>query len=72
MAGRGVSAVFSAVIIATVFTVCNAGTALLPSYPLAVKSPYLSTWLPGNQISNAASAEPQFWAGQTLTWVKLS
>jgi hypothetical protein len=40
----------------------------LPSYPLAVKSPYLSTWVPGNQIGNAPTAQAEFWAGQLLTW----
>jgi hypothetical protein len=40
----------------------------LPSYPLAVKSPYLSTWVPGNQIGNAPTAQAEFWAGQPLTW----
>ncbi|OKL60941.1 hypothetical protein UA08_03712 [Talaromyces atroroseus] len=45
-----------------------AGTVSLPSYPLAVKSPYLSTWVPGNQTADAATAQPEFWAGQKLTW----
>lgn len=40
----------------------------LPSYPLAVKHPYLSTWVPGNQLDDIAKARPQFWAGQNLTW----
>jgi hypothetical protein len=40
----------------------------LPSYPLAVKNPYLSAWTPGNQITNASSAQTQFWAGQPFTW----
>ena len=40
----------------------------LPSYPLAVKSPYLSTWLPGSAASDAARAQPEFWTGQNLTW----
>lgn len=44
------------------------GTVNLPSYPLAFKSPYLSTWVPGKQVSDAATAEPEFWAGQKLTW----
>lgn len=48
--------------------VCNAATVKLPSYPLAVKSPYLSTWVPGNQMVDAASASPQFWNGINLTW----
>jgi hypothetical protein len=50
----------------------NAGTVNLPSYPLAVKNPFLSTWLPGNQISHAATAQPEFWAGQDLTWSVLA
>lgn len=45
-----------------------AGTVPLPSYPLAVKNPYLSTWLPGNYASDVATAQPQFWYGQSLTW----
>ncbi|CAK3896735.1 related to glutaminase A [Lecanosticta acicola] len=43
-------------------------TALLPSYPLAVKSPYLSTWVPGDQLSDIATAGPQFWTDEELTW----
>ncbi|KAF7187912.1 Glutaminase A [Pseudocercospora fuligena] len=43
-------------------------SANLPSYPLAVKSPYLSAWMPGSQIKNAATGQPQFWTGQSLTW----
>lgn len=45
-----------------------ATSASLPSYPLAVKSPYLSTWVPGDQLSNAATAKSQFWTGTELTW----
>jgi hypothetical protein len=40
----------------------------LPSYPLAVKHPYLSAWVPGNQLDDIAKARPQFWAGQNLSW----
>jgi hypothetical protein len=40
----------------------------LPSYPLAVKHPYLSTWVPGNQLDDIPTARPQFWAGQNLSW----
>lgn len=40
----------------------------LPSYPLAVKHPYLSTWVPGNQLGDIATARSQFWAGQNLSW----
>jgi Domain of unknown function (DUF5127)/Domain of unknown function (DUF4964) len=52
-------------------TLTNLGTSAdvnLPSYPLAVKSPYLSAWVPGNQIKNASTAQAEFWAGQSLTW----
>jgi hypothetical protein len=44
----------------------------LPSYPLAVKSPYLSTWLPGDQVVDIAAGQPQFWAGQDLMWSVLA
>lgn len=40
----------------------------LPSYPLAVKHPYLSAWVPGNQLDDIAQARPQFWNGQNLSW----
>ena len=51
----------------------NAGTVHLPSYPLAVKSPYFSTWGPGNQIlSSAATTQPEFWAGQFINWPVLA
>lgn len=40
----------------------------LPSYPLAVKHPYLSTWLPGDQLDDIATARPEFWSGQDLSW----
>ncbi|KAF7595094.1 hypothetical protein BBP40_007298 [Aspergillus hancockii] len=42
--------------------------ALPPSYPLAVRNPYLSAWMPSDQVKTLPSAEPQFWAGQSLTW----
>lgn len=41
---------------------------LPPSYPLAVRNPYLSAWLPGNQTQDLPSAVPQFWNGDELTW----
>lgn len=44
----------------------------LPSYPLAVKSPYLSVWLPGSAAGNAATAQPEFWTGEDLTWPVLA
>ncbi|KAL4786803.1 hypothetical protein BJX76DRAFT_346006 [Aspergillus varians] len=39
-----------------------------PSYPLAVRNPYLSAWMPSDQVATLPYAEPQFWAGQSLTW----
>lgn len=45
-----------------------AGTASISSYPLAVRNPYLSAWLPGDVAGDAPTAEPQFWQGQTLYW----
>lgn len=39
-----------------------------PSYPLAVRNPYLSAWMPSDQVQTLPYAEPQFWAGQNLTW----
>ncbi|RDW75810.1 hypothetical protein BP5796_06631 [Coleophoma crateriformis] len=38
-----------------------------PSYPLAVRNPYLSLWLPGDQVEDLPTATPQFWAGQDLS-----
>lgn len=43
-------------------------TVNLPSYPLAVKSPYLSTWLPNTGIADVATAQPEFWTGQSINW----
>ncbi|KAH8701553.1 glutaminase A L-glutamine amidohydrolase [Talaromyces proteolyticus] len=54
--------------LATLPALSLAGTVSLPSYPLAVKSPYLSTWLPGNQTNDVATGQPEFWAGQKLNW----
>lgn len=42
--------------------------ALPPSYPLAVRNPYLSTWMPSDQVQTLPFAESEFWAGQGLTW----
>jgi hypothetical protein len=39
-----------------------------PSIPLAVRSPYLSTWLPATELT---SATPQFWNGATRGFVGL-
>jgi hypothetical protein len=50
-----------------------AAVARLPSYPLAVKSPYLSTWVAGNQLlSSAPTAQPTFWNGINVTWPVLA
>lgn len=38
------------------------------SYPLAVRSPYLSTWIPGGLVANLSNASPQFWTGASLGW----
>ncbi|OJJ39889.1 hypothetical protein ASPWEDRAFT_49741 [Aspergillus wentii DTO 134E9] len=39
-----------------------------PSYPLAVRNPYLSVWLPGDSASDLPSSSPKFWSGGDLTW----
>jgi hypothetical protein len=38
------------------------------SYPLAVRSPYLSTWIPGGFVAHLPTASPQFWTGASLNW----
>ncbi|KAI9763028.1 MAG: hypothetical protein M4579_000091 [Chaenotheca gracillima] len=38
------------------------------SYPLAVRNPYLSAWLPGPDAAAIPAASPQFWFGNDLTW----
>ncbi|KAF2144083.1 uncharacterized protein K452DRAFT_223453 [Aplosporella prunicola CBS 121167] len=43
-----------------------------PSFPLAVKNPYLSAWLPGNQAADLPSAQPEFWYANKLTWSVLA
>ena len=58
----------SVLVLAALPRLAVAGSVNLPSYPLAVKSPYLSTWVPGNQIGDAPTAQPEFWAGQDITW----
>jgi len=36
-----------------------------PSYPLAVRTPYLSTWLPQAQVGSALNdGWAEFWTGQ--------
>jgi Domain of unknown function (DUF5127)/Domain of unknown function (DUF4965)/Domain of unknown function (DUF1793)/Domain of unknown function (DUF4964) len=54
----------------------SAGTILLggapvrpPSVPLAVRSPYLSTWLPATDLT---AANPQFWYGGTRGFTGLA
>ncbi|KAF7719040.1 Uncharacterized protein PECH_000222 [Penicillium ucsense] len=39
-----------------------------PSYPLAVRSPYLSAWIPGNDVASLPSHNAQFWEGNKLIW----
>jgi hypothetical protein len=39
-----------------------------PSYPLAVRNPYLSTWIPGGSVAELPSSTPQFWTGAELGW----
>lgn len=39
-----------------------------PSYPLAVRNPYLSTWMPSDRVQQLPHADSQFWAGQELGW----
>ncbi|KAJ5676037.1 hypothetical protein N7462_008934 [Penicillium macrosclerotiorum] len=39
-----------------------------PSYPLAVRSPYLSAWIPGSAVASLHSNNAQFWAGNKLIW----
>ncbi|KZP06336.1 DUF1793-domain-containing protein [Athelia psychrophila] len=41
------------------------------SVPLAVRSPYLSAWLPQGAGTALNDAWPQFWAGATLGWAGL-
>lgn len=38
------------------------------SYPLAVRSPYLSTWIPGSLVEKLPYSSPQFWTGANLGW----
>ncbi|KAK7032863.1 DUF1793-domain-containing protein [Favolaschia claudopus] len=41
---------------------------LPPSYPLAVRTPFLSTWLPQGTGAALNDVWSQFWNGQTLGW----
>jgi hypothetical protein len=38
------------------------------SVPLAVRTPYLSTWLPQGAGASLAGTWPAFWTGSTLGW----
>ncbi|KAB8360622.1 hypothetical protein FH972_024360 [Carpinus fangiana] len=67
-----VGAMFTTLSTLLLASIVTAGPATFPSFPLAVRSPYLSTWLPHNLASNAPEASPQFWMGQTLTWPVLA
>ncbi|KAJ7352460.1 hypothetical protein DFH08DRAFT_858995 [Mycena albidolilacea] len=42
-----------------------------PSYPLAVRTPYLSAWLPQGAGAALNSVWPSFWNGQPLGWTGL-
>ena len=44
----------------------------LPSYPLAVRNPFLSSWVPGDQSNNFPQAQAQFWTGKPLGWTILA
>ena len=67
-----VADLFCGFVLAALLSPSIAATAHQPSYPLAVKSPYLSTWVAGNQTLNAATAQPTFWNGICLTWPVLA
>ncbi|KAK1059515.1 hypothetical protein LTR74_012552 [Friedmanniomyces endolithicus] len=41
---------------------------LPPSYPLGVRNPYLSAWLPGNEVQDLPFASARFWNDLNLTW----
>ncbi|KAL1301617.1 hypothetical protein AAFC00_005845 [Neodothiora populina] len=43
-----------------------------PSYPLAVRNPYLSVWLPGSQAETISAAQPEFWFGNKVSWTVLA
>ncbi|KUI53061.1 hypothetical protein VP1G_00456 [Cytospora mali] len=56
----------------TLFRQSWAGTASISSYPLAVRNPYLSTWLPGDVAGDAPTAQLEFWQGQVIYWPVLA
>lgn len=39
-----------------------------PSYPLAVRNPYLSAWIPSSLAANISAGNAQFWTGNNLIW----
>ncbi|KAH8659802.1 hypothetical protein BX600DRAFT_399731 [Xylariales sp. PMI_506] len=41
---------------------------LPPSYPLAVRNPYFSAWIPGDLVEDLPTSAPQFWFGNDLGW----
>lgn len=41
-----------------------------PMYPLAVRTPYLSTWIKGSN-KGIAETKPEFWFGQPVGWTGL-
>ncbi|KAJ5894924.1 hypothetical protein N7495_006615 [Penicillium taxi] len=43
-----------------------------PSYPLAVRSPYLSAWIPGNSVASFPNTNAQFWSGNSLIWTVIA
>lgn len=45
---------------------------LPPSYPLAVKNPYLSAWIPGELALDLPSHQAEFWMGQKLGWTVMA
>lgn len=65
--GLGLGSLFTALLSSITFQ-----PARPPSYPLAVRNPYLSTWMPSDQVQNLPYADSQFWGGQNLTWSVLA
>lgn len=45
---------------------------LPPSYPLAVRNPYLSAWIPGEAALKLPSERAEFWGGQKLGWTVMA
>ncbi|KAJ7481103.1 hypothetical protein B0H11DRAFT_1232531 [Mycena galericulata] len=58
--------------VTTVYGVNWTATPFLPpSYPLAVRTPYLSAWLPQGSGQALNDVWPQYWTGSTLGWAGL-